>query len=118
MDLGDRVFTAATVNLRGEIIDRVDVPSEDADGDEAVYLALDVIDRVVRCADGPILGIGIGAPGLVDRDEGVVIQAVKRDWRNLPLGSMVAERFGLPVQVANDAQAAGLAEHVFGAREA
>jgi predicted NBD/HSP70 family sugar kinase len=115
VDLGDRVFTAATVNLRGEIIDRVDVPSEEADGDEAVQLALDVIDRVVRTADGPILGIGIGAPGLVDQDEGAVIQGVRRDWRNLPLGSMVAERFGLPVQVANDAQAAGLAEHVFGA---
>jgi N-acetylglucosamine repressor len=114
VDLGDRVFTAATVNLRGEIIDRVDVPSEDADGDEAVRLALDVIDQVVRAADGRILGIGIGAPGLVDRAEGVVIQAVKRDWRNLHLGSMVAERFGLAVQVANDAQAAGLAEHVFG----
>jgi predicted NBD/HSP70 family sugar kinase len=115
VDLGDRVFTAATVNLRGEIIDRVDVPSEDADGDEALRLALDVIGGILGTADGRILGIGIGAPGLVDRSDGVVIQAVKRDWRQLPLGTIVAARFGLPVHVANDAQAAGLAEHVFGA---
>ncbi len=115
VDLGDRVFTAATVNLRGEIIDRVDVPSGDADGDEALNLALDVIARILETATGPILGIGIGAPGLVDRGDGMVIQAVKRDWRQLPLGAIVAERFGLPVHVANDAQAAGLAEHVFGA---
>ena len=114
VDLGDRVFTAATVNLRGEIIDRVDVPSEDADGDEALSLALDLIGQVIGAATGPILGIGIGAPGLVDRSDGIVIQAVKRDWRQLPLGSIVAERFGLPVHVANDSQAAGLAEHVFG----
>ncbi len=115
VDLGDRVFTAATVNLRGEIIDRVDVPSEDADGDEALNLALDLIARLLENVTGPILGIGIGAPGLVDRGDGVVIQAVKRDWRHLPLGALVSERFGLPVHVANDAQAAGLAEHVFGA---
>jgi predicted NBD/HSP70 family sugar kinase len=115
VDLGDRVFTAATVNLRGEILDRVDVPSEDADGEEALALALDVIARILKTTAGPILGIGIGAPGLVDRADGRVIQAVKRDWRQLPLASIVAERFGLPVHVANDAQAAGLAEHVFGA---
>ena len=36
VDLGDRVFTAATVNLRGEILQRVEVPSEDADGDEGL----------------------------------------------------------------------------------
>jgi predicted NBD/HSP70 family sugar kinase len=115
VDLGDRTFTAATVNLRGEIIDRADVSSEDADGEEALDLALDVIGGVLGHAHGPILGVGIGAPGLVDRGSGVVIQAVKRDWRDLHLGSIVADRFGLPVQVANDSQAAGLAEHVFGA---
>ncbi len=115
VDLGDRVFTAATVNLRGEILARVDVPSEDADGDVALGLALDLIGQVIGAGAGPILGIGIGAPGLVDTESGRVIQAVKRDWRQLALGSIVAERFNLPVHVANDSQAAGLAEHVFGA---
>jgi N-acetylglucosamine repressor len=114
VDLGDRVFSAATVNLRGEIIDRVDVSSEDADGEAALELALEVIGGVLTAANGPMLGIGIGAPGLIDRSSGVVIQAVKRDWRNLRLGPIVSDRFGLPVQVANDSQAAGLAEHVFG----
>jgi N-acetylglucosamine repressor len=115
VDLGDRVFTAATVNLRGEILDRVDVPSEDTDGDVALGLALDLIGQVIEASSGPILGIGIGAPGLVDTNVGTVIQAVKRDWRQLPLATIVAERFGLPVHVANDSQAACLAEHVFGA---
>jgi predicted NBD/HSP70 family sugar kinase len=115
VDLGDRLFTAATVDLRGEIIDRVDMPSEDEDGQVALDLALKLIDEVLHGpAAGPILGIGIGAPGLVDTRTGTVIQAVKRDWRQLPLGAIVAQRFGLPVHVANDSQAAGLAEHVFG----
>ncbi len=114
VDLGDRVFTAATVNLRGEILQRVDVPSQDADGDRAVDLALDLIGRILEMADGRVLGIGIGAPGLIDTSTGTVIRAVKRDWRLLPLGAMVAKRFAVPVHVANDSQAAALAEYVFG----
>ncbi len=113
VDLGDRVFTAATVNLRGEIVHRVEVPSEDADGDDALGLAMSLMDQVIATAEGPILGIGVGAPGLVDTTDGTVVEAVKRDWRDLPLGALVAERFKVPVYVANDSQAAALAEHVF-----
>ncbi len=114
VDLGDRTFSAATVNLRGEILHRVEVPSEDADGAEAMELALGLIQQVLAAARGRVLGIGIGAPGLVDTTDGTVIQAVKRSWRGLALGSQVAQRFGLPVYVANDSQAAALADHVFG----
>lgn len=113
IDLGDRVFTAATVSLRGEILHRVQVPSEDADGDDAVALAMQLMDQVIATADGPVLGIGIGAPGLVDTTVGTVVEGVKRNWRQLPLGALVAERFKVPVYVANDSQAAALAEHVF-----
>ena len=113
VDLGDRVFTAATVNLRGEIVERVAIPSEDADGEEALGLAMELIERAIALADGPILGIGIGAPGLVDTSDGTVVEGVKRSWRQLPLGARVSERFSVPVHVANDSQAAALAEHVF-----
>ena len=115
VDLGDQVFSAATVSLRGEILHREEVPSEDTDGDAAVELALELIDRIMAAADGPVLGIGIGAPGLVNSSDGTVIRAVKRDWQHLPLGAMVAERFGVPVHIANDSQAAAMAEYVFGA---
>lgn len=115
VDLGDRVFSAATVSLRGEILQRAEIPSEDADGDAAVELALELIERILAAAHGKVLGIGIGAPGLVKTSDGVVIRAVKRDWRQLPLGALVAQRFSLPVHVANDSQAAALAEYVFGA---
>jgi N-acetylglucosamine repressor len=114
VDLGDRVFSAAVVTLRGEIIHRVALPAEQTDGEDSVRLALDVIGKVVSAANGPLLGIGIAAPGLIDTTDGTVIQGVTRSWRQLPLGSLVADRFSLPVYVANDSQAAALGEHVFG----
>ena len=74
---------------------------------------MELIERAIALADGPILGIGIGAPGLVDTSDGTVVEGVKRSWRQLPLGARVSERFSVPVHVANDSQAAALAEHVF-----
>lgn len=115
VDLGDRTFVAAVVNLRGEILHHVEVPSGDADGPAALELAMSLIAEVLHAAPGPVLGIGIGAPGLVDPTSGTVIQGVRRSWHGLALGAKVADRFGLPVHVANDSQAAALAEHVFGA---
>ena len=115
VDLGDQAFTAAIVNLRGSILQRVDVPSENKNGDEALRLAEDVIERAMGLAGGPVLGVGIGVPGLIDAGAGTIIQSVARDWRMLALGRILEEHLGLPVYLANDCQAAVLAEHVFGA---
>jgi len=45
---------------------------------------------------------------------GVVVSAPNLEWTDLPLRQLLAERFGVPVVVANDANAAVLAEHSFG----
>jgi predicted NBD/HSP70 family sugar kinase len=64
----------------------------------------------------PTLGIGIGAPGLIDTRTGTVHWAVNLNWADLPLGELVSRRFGLPVVVANDSHAAAVAELTFGPR--
>jgi N-acetylglucosamine repressor len=116
IDLGESIFRGATVNLRGEIVQSIQVPAGDSNGEAALGRAFDLIDQVLASAsDQPLLGIGIGAPGLIDTTVGTVIQAVTVDWRLVPLGALVRERYGLPVYVANDSQVAALAEHVFGA---
>ncbi|MDQ3930358.1 MAG: ROK family protein, partial [Chloroflexota bacterium] len=69
---------------------------------------------LVYSTDKPILGIGIGTPGLEDTTNGVVLRAVNLDWRDLPLGNLLQERYGLPVYVANDSQLAALAQYMFG----
>ena len=57
----------------------------------------------------PVLGIGIGTPGLVDRD-GTVRTAPNLGWTDVPLRRLVAEATGLPVRVTNDSDAATQAE--------
>ncbi len=114
IDLASGEFRGAVVNLRGEIRHRVDLPLHNRDGDVALALVYDMIDELVAATDSPLLGIGIGTPGLMDPVNGVVRRAVNLDWNDLPLRNLLQQRYNLPVYVANDSQVGALAEHTFG----
>lgn len=114
IDLGEKVFRGGIVNLRGKIVTATKIAVDFSDGETALERVFQLIDGLVGATERPIVGIGIGAPGLADTDDGTVLQAVHLDWRDLPLGRLVRERYSLPVYVANDSQATALAEHVFG----
>lgn len=115
LDLGESAFTGAVVDLRGNVVRRLSVPLDGRDGDEALQLVYSLIEDLASGnGASPLLGIGIGAPGLIDSRTGDVRWAVNLAWERLPLGRLVEERFGVPVVVANDSQAAAVAELTFG----
>ena len=113
LDLGEEQFAGSLVNLRGDIRRTVELPVAGRDGDDAVQLVFDLLDDLLDGVTAPLLGIGIGTPGLVDSQTGTIRRAVNLDWRDLPLGAIVGERYGVPVNVANDSQAAALAEYTY-----
>jgi N-acetylglucosamine repressor len=113
IDLAESEFRGAVVNLRGEVIHRVHSPVLERDGQAALALVYELIEKLLALTDRPILGIGIGTPGLMDPQKGVVRTAVNLDWFDLPLGDLLRERFRLPIYIANDSQVAALAEYIF-----
>ena len=116
LDLGERTFTAALANLRGELTTKRTRDLEGRDGDQALELVHELIDDVRREATSPILGIGVGTPGVVDAD-GTIRWAVNLAWQDMPLARILEERHGLPAVVANDSRAAALATYLFGGDE-
>ena len=115
LDLGASKFSGALVDLRGGVVKSAQVELDGRNGADAVEVVFGLIDSLIRRnGRDSVLGVGIGAPGLVDSRSGVVRWAVNLDWSDLPLGSMVAERYGMPVVVANDSQAAAVAESTYG----
>lgn len=112
LDLGERTFTAALANLRGELTTTRTRDLEGRDGQAAVDLVHELIAAVRAEATSPILGIGVGTPGIVDAD-GTIRWAVDLDWQDLPLATILQERHGLPTVVANDSRAAALATYLF-----
>lgn len=116
LDLGERTFAAALLNIRGEIQRRAARDLEGADGDAAIELVHDLIDEILAGPHGPILGVGVGTPGIVGED-GTIRWAVNLSWADLPLGDILESRYGLPTIVANDSRAAAIATYLFGGED-
>jgi N-acetylglucosamine repressor len=112
LDLGERTFTAALADLRGELTTKRTRDLHGRDGQAAIDLVHELIDDVRAQATSPILGIGVGTAGIVDA-EGTIRWAVDLDWQDLPLAAILQERHGLPAVVANDSRAAALATYLF-----
>jgi len=113
LDLGEAQFSGAVVNLRGEILRSIHLPLEGRNGDAAVERVFELVDAVRADDRSPLLGIGIGAPGIIDTSTGTVRWSVNLNWAELCLGPLLEQRYGVPVVVANDSHAAALAELTF-----
>ena len=114
LDLAHNLFRGAIVNLRGKIRELVTLPVNSRNGDEALGLVYEILDKLIKVATVPLVGIGIGTPGLVNINEGVVVNAVNLDWKDLPLARLIQSRYRLPVSILNDSQAAAMGEYTYG----
>ncbi len=88
-----------------------------------------VVDRIVRMIDeatsevleehgdgrDSLAGVGIGSPGPLDRDSGVVLDTPNLGWRNFPLRDLISNEVGLPAWLDNDANCATFGEWWMGA---
>ena len=119
VDMGGTKILSAVVNASGNILATAKIPTQAKD-DTAI-----VIDRISDCikeafqksdvdAD-TIRAIGIGAPGPLDPETGVVIFAPNLGWKDVPLKTELEERIGIPTFVDNDVNVGTLGEHTYGA---
>jgi hypothetical protein len=70
LDLTRKKFSGAIVNLRGEIRDKVVHDIQGLDGEAALASVYAFLDRLTHTSYKPLVGIGIGALGLVNTTEG------------------------------------------------
>jgi glucokinase-like ROK family protein len=66
---------------------------------------------------GPLLGITVGVPGLVDQATGALLFAPNLGWKDLPIRAIIQKSFNVPLFVDNEANIAALGEHYFGAAQ-
>ncbi|MGH9398605.1 MAG: ROK family protein [Terriglobia bacterium] len=119
IDIGGTKIAGGLVTPKGRLHDPMVVPTRAKDGVKTSFLQVRrLIERLVRRAGGKqnVLGIGLCAPGALDTETGLVINAPNLPgWDKLRLAYEVERVFGLPSRVENDANLAGLAEVLFGA---
>ncbi|MBZ5513727.1 MAG: ROK family protein [Acidobacteriia bacterium] len=119
IDVGGTKIAGGLVNLKGRLVQSLIVPTRAEEGFETSFgQILTVIESLLQQAGGKesIEGIGMCAPGPLNPKTGLVINPPNLPgWRNILLAKRVQKKFGLPAKVENDANAAGLAEVLFGA---
>jgi len=78
---------------------------------ERLFLSIDDSMRDAEKHNIEVGAIGIGVPGPLDAQTGVVRHPPKfKGWKDVPLGEIVYERYELPVWIENDANVGVLAE--------
>ena len=114
INLAQHRFIASVVNLRGDIKKTVEVPVRDDDGEKAIELVYQILDQLLDGSYRPIVGIGVGTPGLINTRAGIVLSAVNLEWQDLPLARLLEDRYRLPIRLLNDSQATAIGEFVYG----
>jgi glucokinase len=114
VDLGGTKLAVAVVDDSPRVLARSVAPTV-VDTSRACLDDLRARLQVMLAQAGPVAAIGIGIASMVRFPSGRIVESTNLPLRDVPLRSLVAEWFGLPAAVDNDATAAGIAEHRWGA---
>jgi glucokinase len=120
VDLGGTKVRSIVADQQGDIRGADQRATSAAEGQEAVVRRIVQSVRAAIAKSGAreddLLAVGVAAPGPIDFEQGIVLAAPNLPgWHEVPLGVILSERLGRPTCLENDANAAALGEHRFGA---
>jgi glucokinase len=119
VDIGGTKIAVGIVDRSGKILAQGRTPMV-ANGtpEAALDAVVSAIDSMLSPSSVDIDGIGICAPGPLDPTSGIVLNPPNLPcWRNFPLAEKIRAKYSVPVKVDNDANAAALAETLWGAAQ-
>jgi glucokinase len=118
IDLGATKIAAALITRTGDVLAATHIETDAIAGFEPVAdRVVESIETLRAAAPGSIAGIGIGTPGQVDLNSGVVKDAVNLGWQAVPLATAVKARLKreTPIWIQKDTNASALGEYLCGA---
>ena len=116
IDVGSTYLRCGLINLKGEISYSFKMPSKDVLSEGEIIALINVaVRKCAGAADGLILGVGIGFPGIVENN--VILGGADNlpGFHHVNLGALITESTGLNVVVDNDANMMAWGEMQFGA---
>lgn len=118
VDLGGTNLRVAAIDANGQILDRVSTPVAYDNGPE--YVVGNIVDVIHKVRSGissdGLRGVGIGVPGFIDIDTGVVVGTANLPgFEGFPVRDEIQRHLGTSIILENDANAAALGEKWMGA---
>ncbi|PKR85238.1 ROK family glucokinase [Heyndrickxia camelliae] len=115
VDLGGTSVKLAFIQEEGEILQKWEIPTDKSEQGKNILpdIAASILNKITELGETKerLSGIGMGAPGAVDKEQGIIYEAVNLGWpKNYPIVKILGELSGLPVDIDNDANCAALGE--------
>ncbi|MTI71543.1 MAG: ROK family protein [Firmicutes bacterium] len=118
IDIGGTSIKSGLLNSFGDVILKKEIPINKSDDYEVIESQIINIIKILldesKKNGENVKSIGIGIPGIADKDSDKVIYCTNLGWRNVPLGINIKKHFKIPVHIDNDATVAAIAENVKG----
>ena len=120
LDLGGTKIVTALVTRDGDIISRETRPTLAEEGRESVidriFSSLDHLLGVKGIMARQLHSISIASAGVIDIENGIVTSSPRLPgWQDVPLRGIIEEKYHVTTYLINDANAAALGEHRYGA---
>jgi glucokinase len=120
VDVGGTTVAAGLVSAEGRVLEHVQAPTHERGAGTALETIEELLDRLqdgARARGLAVTGVGIGVPGTVDAERGIIGVDVHYapELAGVPLAARLGPRAGAPVFVDNDVNALALAEWTWGA---
>ena len=116
--IGVGLFRVAITNLFSEIIyNEIAAFDLTTPPEEVVKDIVRMIELAIELSGierERVIGVGVGASGLVNYEEGINVLAPRLDWENVPIQHLMETQLDLPVCVDNNVRTMALAEAIFG----
>ncbi|MGM9550917.1 MAG: type I phosphomannose isomerase catalytic subunit [Clostridia bacterium] len=122
IDLGGTNIAVGLVDRFGRLIDKISSPTKSERGIDAIVsdivLLCNTIAEKNNLSMKDIVSVGIGCPGTIDAEGGVVVYSNNIRMDNVPLRDMLEEKLKVKVNIENDANAAAFGEYITNFKDA
>lgn len=115
IDLGGTFVKFGAVGGSGNILKKDKIPTPAGCDYGATVSAIAEVIKGMIADMGIPESVGIGCPGVIDGEHGMVVTGGNLGWENKPLAQDLGKQLGIPVTLCNDANAAAYGEYACGA---
>ena len=111
VDVGGTTVKLGLFDAQGNVLDKWEIPTRCEDEGSHILpdIADSIRDKMKRIDKDSVAGVGVGAPGPIDR-KGVVHRAVNLGWGTFSIKDTLEDLLNMPVMAGNDANVAALGE--------
>jgi len=116
VELRDTEWVVVITNLAGKICRQLNIPAEYKSPEDTFRTLGQKLAAIIKQTEYKLLpAVGVGVPGIVDEEAGVIIQSEDRGWVDVPVRRLLEKEISLRALVINRHIAGGLAESRYGA---